>query len=169
MAILPLNAERRSIFAMFSRRGSKWIVAAVWLIGIFIAAGPAQLPAKFTEAENNESTSFLPGDAESTKALTASEDLQGAELAPAVIVYRRDAGLTDADRRRIGGDARRLTERRYPGVVADGPTRPQGDARDLLEVRAPGAGGRPRAPTCRRAAARSPPLFPASPPITGRS
>jgi len=45
------------------------------LFGIFIAVGPAQLPTKFSDAENNESTSFLPGDAESTKALTAAEVL----------------------------------------------------------------------------------------------
>ena len=67
---------------------------AIWFVGIFIAAGPANLPAKFSDAEENESTSFLPGDAESTKALTATEDLQGGELAPAVIVFRRDSGLT---------------------------------------------------------------------------
>jgi putative drug exporter of the RND superfamily len=97
-------------------------VFAIWFVGIFIAAGPANLPAKFSDAEQNESTSFLPGDAESTKALTATEELQGGELAPAVIVYRRDSGLTAADRRKIQDDVRRLTEKRYPGVVADGPT-----------------------------------------------
>ena len=58
---------------------------------MFIAFG-ANLPGKFTDAEENESTSFLPGDAESTKALQAAEELQGGELAPAVIVYRREAG-----------------------------------------------------------------------------
>ncbi len=95
---------------------------AIWFVGIFIAAGPANLPAKFSDAEQNESTSFLPGDAESTKALTATEELQGGELAPAVIVYRRDSGLTAADRRKIREDVRKLTEKRYPGVVADGAT-----------------------------------------------
>ena len=61
----------------------------------------ANLPGKFTDAEKNESTSFLPGDAESTKALQATEDLQGGELAPAVIVYRRASGLTPADLQKI--------------------------------------------------------------------
>lgn len=117
-----MNTERRSIFASFAGRRAKWLVLAAWLVGIFIAAGPAQLPAMFTDAEKNESTSFLPGDAESTKVLADAEALQGGELAPAVIVYRRDSGLTAADRRRISEDAARLTERRFPGVAADGPT-----------------------------------------------
>ena len=119
--MVPLNS-RRSIFAVAAGRRSKWVVFLIWLIGIFIAAGPAQLPTKFADAENNESTSFLPGDAESTKALTATEDLQGGELAPAVIVYQRESGLTAADRAKIQDDAARLTDERFPGVVPDGAT-----------------------------------------------
>ena len=118
-----------SPFTFPSGRRAKWLVFAVWIIGIFIAAGPANLPAKFTEAEDNESTSFLPGDAESTKALAATEELQGGELAPAVIVYRRESGLTPADRQKIREDAGRLTEERFPGVVADGATAASGGQR----------------------------------------
>jgi RND superfamily putative drug exporter len=97
-------------------------VFAIWFAAIFIAVGPAQLPTKFSDAEENESTSFLPGDAESTKALTATEDLQGGELAPAVIVFRRESGLTAEDRRLIQEDVAKLAQKRFPGVVADGAT-----------------------------------------------
>jgi RND superfamily putative drug exporter len=114
--------DRSSIFAVVAGRRAKWVVFAIWIIGIFIAVGPAQLPTKFTDAENNESTSFLPGDAESTKALAATEELQGGELAPAVIVYRRASGLTPADQDKIVQDVTRMTETRYEGVVADGAT-----------------------------------------------
>src|SRR5919106_794305 len=114
--------ERRSIFARPAGPTAKWVVFAIWVVGIVIAAGPANLPGKFTDAEENESTSFLPGDAESTHALTAAEELQGGELAPAVIVYRRESGLTPADREKILEDVQRLTEERYPGVVPDGAT-----------------------------------------------
>jgi putative drug exporter of the RND superfamily len=118
-------------------------VFAIWFVGIFIAAGPANLPAKFSDAEQNESTSFLPGDAESTKALTATEELQGGELAPAVIVFRRDSGLTAADRRRIQEDVRRLTEKRYPGVVADGATAAAGGKQGgASQEQGPAAGAR---------------------------
>ena len=70
------------IFTLASGRRAKWVVFLVWLVGIFIAVGPLQLPTKFADAEDNESTSYLPGDAESTKALTATKELQGGELAP---------------------------------------------------------------------------------------
>src|SRR5687767_2937597 len=102
--------QRRSIFAMPAGRRAKWVVFAIWLVGIFIAAGPANLPGKFSDAENNESTSYLPGDAESTKALDATDELQSGELAPAVIVYRRDSGLTPANRQKIRTDVKLLTE-----------------------------------------------------------
>jgi putative drug exporter of the RND superfamily len=114
--------SRRSIFTIATGRRSKWVVFLIWLIGIFIAVGPAQLPTKFADAENNESTSFLPGDAESTKALTATEDLQGGELAPAAIVYERRSGLTPADFAKIRKDVAKLTTKRFPGVIPDGAT-----------------------------------------------
>src|SRR3954453_15210919 len=114
--------SRRSIFALAAGPRSKWIVFLVWVVAIFIAAGPAQLPTKFSDAENNESTSFLPGDAESTKALTAAEDLQGGELAPAVILYRRESGLTAADKQKIVTDVEALTAKRFQAVVEDGAT-----------------------------------------------
>jgi RND superfamily putative drug exporter len=113
---------RGSLFTFAAGRRAKWLVFAVWLIGIAVAAGPAQLPAKFTDAEDNESSSFLPGDAESTAALEATESLQDGELAPAVIVYRRDTGLTAADRRYIRRNIAELdaTSEEFPGVVERG-------------------------------------------------
>jgi RND superfamily putative drug exporter len=120
-----MNPQRRSIFALAAGPRAKWVVFLIWLVGIFIALG-TNLPGKFTDAEENESTSFLPGDAESTKVLTAAEDLQGGELAPAVIVYRRDSGLTPADKQKIVEDVGRLTQERFPAVVADGATAASG-------------------------------------------
>jgi putative drug exporter of the RND superfamily len=84
----------RSIFSIAAGPRAKWVVFLVWLVGIFVAVGPADLPTKFMDAENNESTSYLPGDAESTHALEATESLQGGELASAVIVFHRESGLT---------------------------------------------------------------------------
>ena len=120
-----MSSERRSIFAVPAGRRSKWVVLLVWVLALFITFG-TNLPGKFAEAEDNESTSFLPGDAESTEVLTAAEELQGGELAPAVIVYRREGGLTAADRAKIAADAGRLTEERFPGVVPDGATAASG-------------------------------------------
>lgn len=113
---------RGSYFTFAAGRRSKWIVFAIWFLTIFVAAGPANLPGKFEDAESNEATSYLPGDAESTKALAATESLQKGEIAPAVIVFRRESGLTAADQRTIVEDVGKMTAQRFPGVVADGAT-----------------------------------------------
>jgi len=95
-----------------SGRRAKWLVFGLWFAFIFIASGPAQLPTKFAEAEKNESTSFLPGDAESTKALEATKELTGGEKAAIVVVYRREGGLTAADQAKIASDRGRLNAKK---------------------------------------------------------
>jgi RND superfamily putative drug exporter len=137
-----MSSERRSIFAVPAGRRAKWVVFLIWLAVIFIAFG-TNLPGKFTEAEDNESTSFLPGDAESTEVLSKADRLQGGELAPAVIVYRRAAGLTGEDRSKIADDAGRLTERRFPAVVADGATAASGGSESSSQAPSGGGGAPP--------------------------
>ncbi len=110
------------MFTFAAGRRAKWIVFAVWFVVIFAAAGPANLPGKFEDAESNEATSYLPGSAESTAALNATESLQKGEIAPAVIVFRRESGLTPADHRTIVEDVEKMTAKRFPGVVPDGET-----------------------------------------------
>jgi RND superfamily putative drug exporter len=119
------------LFTFVAGRRAKWVVFAVWFVAIFVAAGPANLPAKFEDAESNEATSYLPGSAESTHALHATESLQKGEIAPAVIVFRRESGLTTADRQTIAEDVGKMTAKRFPGVIPDGATA--------------AAGGKPRA------------------------
>jgi RND superfamily putative drug exporter len=102
-------------------RRAKWLVFAAWLMAIFIAMA-TNLPGKFADAENNEATSYLPESAESTHALTATEELQKGEIAPAVIIYRNESGLTAADRKTIETDVEQMTAKRFPGVIPDGAT-----------------------------------------------
>ena len=78
------------------RAAAKWIVFGVWLVASFAALG-ANLPGKFADAEKNESTSFLPGDAEST-----------ARWRP-----------PSSSGRRAGADGRRLPARRRADAPAD--------------------------------------------------
>ncbi len=100
-----------SVFAVVAGRGAKWIVALVWLAIVGGAIG-TNLVGKFSDAEKNESTSFLPGDAESTKALAVTKKLEGGELAPLVVVYHRDGGLTAADEKTIARD-RTILNRKF--------------------------------------------------------
>ncbi len=102
------------------------MVFALWFLVIIGAVGIAELPTKFEEAENNEATSYLPGDAESTKALDATETLQNGEIASAVIVYRNDAGMTAANFGQIEADVAAMTGEKFEGVIADGETAASG-------------------------------------------
>jgi len=129
---------RGSLFTFPAGRRAKWVVLAVWLLAIFVAAIPADLPGKFAEAENNEATSYLPEDAESTKALDATESLQKGEIAPAVIVFRNDSGLTAADFATIEDDVAEMAEEKFQGVIPDGATAASGG-------KAPAAENRPAA------------------------
>ena len=105
---------RRSPLTLPAGPRLKWLFLAAWLlIAVAIIAG--DLPAKFDDAQNNESSSFLPGDAESTRALAAAEEIQGDELLPLVIVYQRaDGRLTAADRERIAADRAALNQELPP-------------------------------------------------------
>lgn len=96
-----------SLFALSAGPRAKWIVFFTWLL-IVVGTIAAGLPERFLDAEKNESTSFLPGDAESTKALKITEELNDGEKAPTVIVYRREDGLTAADKRAITADIAEL-------------------------------------------------------------
>ena len=108
----------RSLLTLPSGRRLKWAFFVGWMVITFAIVG-ADLPTKFDEAQSNESTSFLPGDAESTKALEASEAIQGAELLPLVIVYRSDDGaLTKDELARIDGDREALNSDIPPRTTA---------------------------------------------------
>lgn len=97
----------KQLLALPAGRRAKWIVLAAWLLVVF-GFSAAQLPAKFEDIQKNDSASFLPADAESTKALQATEEIQGAENVTIVAVYRREGGLTAADKRLIDADRREL-------------------------------------------------------------
>ncbi len=100
-------------------RRSKWVVLGVWLVAL-LGMFATNLPGKFADAEKNESRSFLPGDAESTKALDAVERLQDGEQAPTVIVYRRDGGLTAQDKGQIVKDVGELNRETFRNTTPFG-------------------------------------------------
>jgi len=91
-----------ALLAKTAGRRARWVLVAVWILAVGGASG-AQLPAKFADAQQNRSTSFLPGDAESTKAERLIQAIRGDQI-PMVVVYRRDGGLTAADRAKIATD-----------------------------------------------------------------
>jgi RND superfamily putative drug exporter len=78
----------------------RWVAIAVWLlIGVAGLLGRSQI----NDVTAAGQSSFLPKDAESTRALDALQNSQGSgEEVPVVIVFERDGGLTQADLAAIG-------------------------------------------------------------------
>jgi RND superfamily putative drug exporter len=78
-----------------AQRIPKFFVLALSLV-VVMALSP--FSGKFEDAQENESTSFLPGDAESVQALKAIEQFPDGQVAAAVTVIARSGGLTAEDR-----------------------------------------------------------------------
>ncbi|MFL5883547.1 MAG: MMPL family transporter [Thermoleophilaceae bacterium] len=88
-----------------SRRG-KWIVLAAWLVLLVVFA---PLGGKLGDKTNDQTSSFLPKHAESTKVLNLLEsEFPGGETDNALIVYKRPGGLTAQDKRKMADDAQRI-------------------------------------------------------------
>ncbi len=73
---------------------TKWIVVVFWILAVGVASGYA---AKLTDVQNNEASSWLPGSAESTRALEKLGPFQDPNAIPTLVVYEREGGLTDED------------------------------------------------------------------------
>ncbi|QIX26269.1 MMPL family transporter [Nocardioides sp. JQ2195] len=107
---------------------TKWLVVFVWLGLAVVASGFAQ---KLTDVQNNEAVSWLPGDAESTRALDKLATFQDPDEIPTTVVYQRDGGLTGTDHEDIAAQAEEIG--RLDGVtgkVADPFSTPTGVSED---------------------------------------
>ena len=98
-----------------AQRIPKFFVLALALV-LVAAVGP--FSGKFEDAQENESTSFLPGDAESVKALEAIERFPDGQVAAAVTIIERDGGLRPEDRQAAEGLVRDLTD--DPPIITAG-------------------------------------------------
>jgi putative drug exporter of the RND superfamily len=89
-------------------RRTKWVVIALWIVAV---AALSSLASKLADVTNDETASFLPADADSTRVQELLKTrFPGGETSIGLIVYRRAGGLTDADRARIARDARNVDE-----------------------------------------------------------
>ncbi|GAB2586502.1 MMPL family transporter [Streptomyces capparidis] len=120
---------------MCGRRG-KWAVVAVWLILIVAAAPAAQ---RLTGAQENETSAWLPGSAESTRVVEVAKRFRS-DATVAVLVYARDGGLTERDLRSVAEDARRvraLSTHGIDGRAATGPFPDRADAPRAAQILVP--------------------------------
>jgi putative drug exporter of the RND superfamily len=73
---------------------TKWFVLAFWIIAVM---GLGSFAGKLTEVQNNEASSWLPGNAESTKALDKLTPFQDPNAIPTTVVYSKKSGFTPED------------------------------------------------------------------------
>ena len=95
-------------------RRAKWLVLALWVV---VIGALSPYSAEFESVQENDQSSFLPGDAQSTRAVGLARRFERDPRLPAIVVYRREGALTPADRRRAQEDQRAILGRRLPGVV----------------------------------------------------
>ncbi|WP_042374577.1 MMPL family transporter [Streptacidiphilus neutrinimicus] len=95
-----MNQVRR-LAALPAGRRTKWVVLALWVLAL-VALGP--LAGKLTSAENNQTSSWLPGSAESTKVVNLEGHFVSSTASPTIIVYTRDSGITPADVQKATAD-----------------------------------------------------------------
>ena len=93
--------------AFSGSRRAKWFVAAFWILLLF-GLGAGAVFEKYTDAERNRTVDYAPGGAESVKVLEQVEKFKSGEHFAAVVAYRRDGGLTAADRKLIAEDRAQL-------------------------------------------------------------
>ncbi|MGA4539460.1 MMPL family transporter [Uniformispora flossi] len=92
----------RTLAALPCGRRSKWAVVVLWLL-LVVVAGP--LAGKLSGAEDNQASSWLPGNAESTKVLDEQKSFQPVTTLDAVVVYQRPSGITPQDQAEAQRDA----------------------------------------------------------------
>src|SRR6187200_1202761 len=85
----------------------KWFVLAVWLV---LGIGSSVLGSKLIDVQDNQASSWLPGNAESTKALAKLEAFQSQNAIPTTVVYERADGLSAADLAAAKADAQKFAD-----------------------------------------------------------
>jgi putative drug exporter of the RND superfamily len=110
----------------------KWVVLAFWLAVTAVLGFGFGM--KITDEENNEASSWLPGSAESTKALEQTAVFQSENTLRTTVIYERSGGLTDADLAKIDADLQTFSA--YDGQTLNeivGEDLPDGDTKVVYD------------------------------------
>ncbi|MFC8080019.1 MMPL family transporter [Streptomyces sp. NPDC057307] len=92
----------RKLAALPSGRVGKWVVIALWAVVLVPAL---MLAGKLGDAEENDNSAWLPGNAEATAVVERAQKLMPADSVPAIVIYDRAGGVTDADLAKAQADA----------------------------------------------------------------
>ncbi|WP_074318846.1 MMPL family transporter [Micromonospora cremea] len=111
------------------------IAVAVVLAWLVIGGVTGPYSGRLGEVATNDNAAFLPTDAEATRAQDLAAEFVDRQTIPALVVYERTSGITDADRQRVSADAARFGQ--VPGVVNPLPPPIPSDDGQALQVVVP--------------------------------
>ncbi|MDP9791636.1 RND superfamily putative drug exporter [Catenuloplanes nepalensis] len=116
-------------------RSAALIAVAVVLGWLAIAGVTGPYSGRLSEVSTTDSTAFLPAGAEATRAADEAASFTDRGTTPAIVVYERASGLTDADRRRAGEDRAELAA--LDGVIGPLPDVDDSDDGRALQLIVP--------------------------------
>ena len=92
-----------AVASFVAGRRTKWVVLGLWIVAFAVMM---PLGSKLADETQDDTASFLPESAESTRVVEIlDEEFDAGETTQGLIVYQRDGGLTAADREKIEADA----------------------------------------------------------------
>jgi putative drug exporter of the RND superfamily len=97
----------RLALTLSGNRRVKWLAALFWLV-VFIGLNAVNIFDRYADAEQNRTVDYLPSGAESVEVIDRIDEFPSGERFGAVIVYRREGGLTQRDSALIAQDRREL-------------------------------------------------------------
>jgi putative drug exporter of the RND superfamily len=109
----------RALLTRSGTRRAKWIVALFWVV-VFLGLNGANIFDRYADAEKNRTVDYYPEKADSIQLLERIDEFPSGERFAAVVVYRRDGGLTPGDRAAIADQRRQLES----AATAGQPPRP---------------------------------------------
>src|SRR4051795_9402545 len=92
-------------------------IAVVGLLVFLVGALGGSYQGRLGEVQKNDNAAYLPATAESTQVGDEQRRFTDVETVPGFVVYRRDGGLTDADRAAV--TAALAAVRDIDGIAAD--------------------------------------------------
>ncbi len=95
----------RQIAGKLTSPVTKWVVLVLWIIAFMVLGSFA---GKLTDVQNNEASSWLPANAESTRALEKMAPFQDPNAIPTTLVYEKESGLTPDDLAKMKDQAAEL-------------------------------------------------------------
>jgi putative drug exporter of the RND superfamily len=83
-------------------RVARWILPALGVLAWLLIAGVMSGPSgKTADVQKNDNSAFLPKTAEATEVLELNKKFVNDDVVPAIVIYGRDSGLTDSDKKTI--------------------------------------------------------------------